>query len=103
MGILFKMKRDIFTFPFLFRHWLLECGTTIALDTETNSLNYLDLDIVGFSICDGKQACYVDLRGKYREELLGLLQFYLIEKCKLVIMHSAPFDLKVLKKVGIEI
>jgi len=97
------MKRDIFEFPIWFKHWLRKCGDTIALDTETTSLKYLDLDIVGFSMYDGKQACYVDLRGKYREELLGLLEFYLIEKCKLVIMHNSPFDLMVLKKVGIEI
>lgn len=98
------MKRDIFEFPFLFQHWLKKCGDTIALDTETNDeTNYLRLEIIGFSLCDGKQACYVDLRSKYKQELLDLLAFYLNERCKLVICHNLPFDMSVLHKYGIEI
>lgn len=100
------MKREIIQSPFVLRHWLYgDClkppPRIIALDTETTSLRYINLDIIGFSLCDGKKACYVDVRNKYRDKLLGLLSYYLIEYDPLVIMHNAPFDLMVLRKVGV--
>ena len=73
-----------------------------AFDCETTSLNWLDLEIIGFSICDGAQACYVDIKRKYKKELLQILDYYLSE-AKMIVFHSAPFDMMVLKKEGIEI
>lgn len=80
------------------------CSPTFSFDCETTSLKYIDLEIVGFSICDGKQACYVDL--KYAEQFepkqafLDILKFYLSES-QLVIFHNSSFDLQVLKKYGV--
>ncbi len=98
------LKKSIISSPFIFRHWLSKCKDTVALDTETSDLNYLRLEIEGFSICDGVQACYVNLKGnKYKDKLLRQLEFYLNERCKLVIFHNAPFDMMVLYKYGVEI
>lgn len=96
------MQRRVITTPDNFKEWMSQCKDVFSLDTETSSLNWLDLEIIGFSICDGKQACYVDIKRKYKKELLMILDFYLSE-CRMVVMHNAAFDLMCLKKEGIEI
>lgn len=90
------------TKPSDFKDWMSHCKDIFSLDTECTSLNYLDLEIIGFSICDGTQACYVDIKRRYKKELLMILDYYLSE-AKMVVFHSAPFDLAVLHKEGIEI
>ena len=100
------MKSEIITSPFIFSHWLYGQGrreppTRIAIDTETTSLVYTKLDIVGFSLCDGKRSCYVDVVNNHRHRLLSLLSFYLTEYKPLMIFHNAAFDIMVLKKVGV--
>ena len=98
------MKKDIITSVFLFTKWMAKCRSVYSIDCETTSLNYLDLELIGFSICDGKQACYVDLLDPYidKQEILDVLDFYIGEN-KLIIFHNAPFDLMVLHKYGIEL
>jgi len=98
------MRREVIQTALRFRDWMVECGSTFSLDTETTSLNYLDLEIIGFSICDGKQACYVDLLAKdiNKQWALDLLGFYVGES-KMVVMHNAPYDMLVLRKYGIEL
>ncbi len=96
------MKRDIIESPFLLKHWFAKCKPVFSLDTETTSLSWLDLEIIGFSICDGVQACYVNITPQHKQELLDILEYYLSE-AELVIMHNSSFDMMVLRKVGIEI
>ena len=96
------MKRDIIDSPFLLKHWFAKCKTTFALDTETTSLSWLDLEIIGFSVCDGVQAAYINCDTKYKQELLDILEYY-ISEAQLIIFHNASFDLMVLKKEWIEI
>lgn len=96
------MIAKVITKPTEFRDWMSHCKDIFALDTETTSLNYLGLEIIGFSIADGTQACYVDIHRKYKKELLMILDFYLSE-AKMIVFHSAPFDMMVLRKEGIEI
>ena len=96
------IKTSVITKPSEFRDWCSNLKSIWALDTETTSLDWLDLEIIGFSICDGTQACYVDIHRRYKKELLMILDFYLSE-AKMVIMHSAPFDMMSLRKEGIEI
>ena len=96
------MRTSVITKPSDFKEWMSNCKDIYSLDTETNSLNWLDLEIIGFSIADGTQACYVDIKRKYKKELLMILDFYLSE-AKMVVMHNFPFDGMVLKKEGIEI
>ena len=96
------MRTSVITKPSEFKEWMCNCRDIFALDTECTSLNYLDLEIIGFSIADGTQACYVDIKRRYKKELLMILDFYLSE-AKMVIMHSAPYDMMVLLKEGVEI
>lgn len=96
------MKKQTIKTPSEFRDFCSKLKSIWALDTETTSLNWLDLEIIGFSICDGKQACYVDVNPRYKKELLNILDYY-IQEAKMVIMHNSPFDMMVLKKERIEI
>lgn len=97
------MERSIITSPFILQRWLftLPIPKVLSIDCETTDLKYTKLDIVGWSMCDGKRACYVDVRNKYRDRLLGLLKYYLSEFDPLVIFHNAPYDIMVLRKVGV--
>ena len=103
------MVTKVITKPSDFRDWMSKCKSIFALDTECasakpggNALNWLDLEIIGFSIADGTQACYVDIKRKYKKELLQILDFY-ISEAKMIVMQNAPFDMAVLLKEGIEI
>ena len=96
------MKTLIIDNPTEFRNWMSRCKDTFSLDTECTSLNWLDLEIIGFSLCDGTQACYVDIKRRYKKELLMILDYYLSE-ARMVVFHSAPFDMMVLLKEGIGI
>ena len=96
------MKTSVITTPSDFKGWMSQCKDVFSLDTETSSLDWLDLEIIGFSIADGRQACYVDIKRRYKKELLMILDYYLSET-KMVVMHSAPYDMMVLLKEGIEI
>lgn len=96
------VKTQVVTTPSDFKNWCSSLKPVWALDTETTSLNWLDLEIIGFSIADGTQACYVDIKRKHKKELLMILDFY-IGEAKMVIMHSAPYDMMSLLKEGIEI
>ena len=96
------MKKQIITTPNNFRDWMVRCKDVFAFDCETNSLNYLDLEMIGFSICDGKQACYVVLNLSNKESILELLDYY-IQEARIVVFHNFPFDGMVLKKEGIEV
>ena len=88
--------------PSKFRDFCSKLKPIYSLDTETTSLDWLDLEIIGFSICDGTQACYVDIKRRYKKELLMILDYYLGE-AKMVVFHSAPYDMMVLLKEGINI
>ena len=107
------MKKCIIKTPQDFVKWMSGCKDVFSLDTETTSLNYLDLEMIGFSISDGVKACYVVLseynerervytNSVHKAQILCTLDFY-IQEAKLIIMHNAPFDMLVLKKEGIEI
>lgn len=104
------VKTSVITTPSEFRDWMSHCKDIFSLDTECTSLNWLDLEIIGFSICDGTQACYVDITGgntqgvkrRYKKELLMILDYYISES-KMIVFHSAPFDGMVLKKEGIDL
>lgn len=85
-----------------FAEWCSKLRPIFSLDTETSSLKWLELEIIGLSICDGKQACYVSIDINNRKEILNILQ-YTINEAKLIIFANAAFDLMVLRKYGIKI
>jgi len=87
-----------------FENWLYQTGPEkLALDTETTDLSYCKLDIRGFSLCDGERACYVNVwENPEREHLLWKLRIFIAHHpiFQELIFHGAPFDLKVLHKIG---
>jgi len=73
----------------------------LSLDTETTDLSYCKLDLIGFSLCDGKRACYVNVwENPERDAILTCLNVLLLSHpaFQKLIFHNAPFDLKVLHK-----
>jgi DNA polymerase-1 len=89
----------------------------ISLDFETTSTDYLDMDIYGFSICNGVSACYVDVAddgldkslpetsaGFYRNKakIINQLKDLFKHKIKKWSAHNIPYELLVLHKLGIE-
>jgi DNA polymerase-1 len=78
------------------KEWCMTHGGVIALDTETTSLDYLDLKLQGISLSDGTDSCYILWDDTYTD----YLNVYLLE-LDLLILHNAPFDMKVLYKYDI--
>lgn len=73
-----------------------------SLDTETTSLKQEELECIGLSLCDGRQSCYIDLLdGEQYNDLLRILCTE-IPSIKRLIFHGAPFDMRVLAKLGIK-
>lgn len=82
------------------KNWLVDKEKSFALDTETTSLNYLDMQLVGISLYNGVKACYIDLfENSELTNILGVLNSWL-QSLELIVLHNAPFDLKVLSKYG---
>jgi len=96
------MQKNVIIKPSDFKDFCSKLKPIWSLDTECTSLNWLDLKMIGFSIYDGVQACYVDIKPKHKKELLMILDYY-IQEAKMVVFHNFPFDGMVLKKEGIEI
>lgn len=96
------MKKTIIkTFDGFQDWWRNNKSTVVAFDSETTSLNYLEMDLVGFSFCNGESAIYVDLSSECgnlytRKWIIDSLRCS-IPKVTLV-MHNATFDLKVLDR-----
>lgn len=91
------MKKILIKSYLEFCNWLKENQQPVmALDTETTSLDFLELECIGFSLATNKAACYViDTPGNYVD------YFHLLRHITLV-MHKAVYDLKVMHKHGIE-
>lgn len=96
------MTSKVITNPDIFRDWMVTLRDVWAFDTEGVSLNWLDLEMVGFSISDGIQGCYVDLTEENKTRMLSILDYY-ITQARIIIMHNSPYDMMCLRKEGIEI
>ncbi|KKM05637.1 hypothetical protein LCGC14_1752060 [marine sediment metagenome] len=73
-----------------------------SFDTETTGLNYYTLDMIGCSFCNGEDAVYIDIfSSDNREGIISFISDLFQKHIKFLIMHNAPFDLKVLHKEGI--
>lgn len=95
------MNKTVIHTPLDFlRWWQAHRQPTMSFDTECTSLDYLELELEGFSICNGTHSCYVvrELGSQWALEALKDV----IEYLDVTVMHNAVFDLKVLHKYGIE-
>jgi len=97
-----KIKKEYITTSLDFCKFINTLDKKYAFDTETTSLKYKEMKIEGFSICDSKQACYVNLvDNPDASNLLFHLNALITERTKVLICHNIKFDMKVLKSVGI--
>ena len=81
-----------------FQYWMVDnLKMVMALDFETTSLNYVEMEPVGFSLSNGRAACYVP----YNKEIyrfMGILMTDKDDDAIMWVMHNASFDLKCIKK-----
>ena len=82
----------------------------VAFDTETNSLNAVKADMVGFSLCTSENdACYVPLlhERKYKQidfdQAIDILKSILEDNGIKKILHNMKFDALVVDKYNINI
>ena len=73
----------------------------VALDTETTSLNWYDLECEGISLAHGDSVVWIE-RALLTPETVQVLSEALNRTVELV-FHNAPFDLGVLHKLGITV
>ena len=94
--------------------WLgkIDAAELTAFDTETNSLDYMQAEIVGFSLAvDTGEACYVPVAHDYpgapdqlpRDEVLAKLKDYLEDAEKKKVGHHLKYDAHILLRYGIEL
>ena len=82
----------------------------VAFDTETNSLNAVEADMVGFSLCTSENdACYVPLLHKENDkqidfdQAIDILKSILEDNGIKKILHNMKFDALVVDKYNINI
>jgi len=91
------MERQILKHPDEVAAWFKDCPEVLAFDWETSGLNYLKMEPVGISFCDGERSCYVDLwENKYKHKIIVLLCDIL--QGRLLVAHNLKFDFKCLWK-----
>ncbi len=97
-----------------FKHWLNKISSVdlFAIDTETTSINYMDAEIVGLSLCvEAGQACYIPLSHSYagapeqlsREQVLDELKPFLENPDIGKIGQNIKYEHHIFKKYGIDL
>ena len=95
-----------------FDTWLKRLGKAklTAFDTETNSLDYMNAEIVGFSLCvQPGEACYVPVAHDFpgapdqlpRDEVLAKLKPWLEDDSKKKVGHHLKYDAHILARYDI--
>ncbi len=95
-----------------FDRWLAKISDAelTAFDTETTGLDYMDAEIVGFSLAtDPASACYVPVAHDYpgapdqlpRAEVLGKLKGFLEDDARKKLGHHLKFDAHILARYDI--
>jgi DNA polymerase-1 len=72
-----------------------------SFDTETTSLDYSQMRILGMSLCNGTRACYIDLDVPEQDKMIEFLKYQFRDKIKKLIAHNIQYDMQVLHKIGI--
>ncbi len=95
------------------KRWILKSDNIgyVAFDTETNSLDAVKADMIGFSLCTSENdACYVPLLHDEEEnkqidfdEAIKILKILLEDNGIKKILHNMKFDALVLDKYNIKI
>lgn len=108
----FKTAYDTVTTMDSLNSWLNKAmqSSTVAIDTETTSLNAIEAQLVGLSLAIGKgEACYIPFTHKTDKPQLDMttvleaLKPLLMNPCVLKVGHNLKYDLVVLSKYGLDI
>lgn len=86
------MIRKVLTTLEEVQNWFSPLKSAYAFDWETTGLNYLKMEPVGISFCDGEKACYIDLEDK-NADILNYLCNIFNSSSTLFIAHNAKFDI----------
>lgn len=101
------MERSILKTPEDVQQWFVDCPDIVSFDFETTGLNYLKMEAVGISFCDGERSCYIDLwqddkssvtstsgakENENYEDVCREIKGALV--CRLLIAHNFKFDYK---------
>jgi len=76
-----------------------------SFDIETSSLDYYTAELEGISFCDGNKVVYLDLLKISQDlfkDMLNVIRTAFIN-AKKIIAHNIVFDLKILKKFGVDV
>ncbi len=95
-----------------FDRWLkkISASDLTAFDTETNSLDYMEAEIVGFSLAvESGEACYVPVAHDYpgapeqlpRDEVLARLKGFLEDETRKKVGHHLKYDAHILARYDI--
>ncbi len=95
-----------------FDRWLrkISAADLTAFDTETNSLDYMEAEIVGLSLAvESGEACYVPVAHDYpgapdqlpRDEVLGKLKAFLEDADRKKVGHHLKYDAHILARYDI--
>jgi len=98
-----RMDKQILKCKSALAEWFKPEIGVIALDTESESLDYLTGGLVGISLYDGKRVCYIDLHDN--PEFVEMINFLIeeIQKLEGVFFWNAAYDIRVLQKYGFTI
>lgn len=97
-----------------FERWLarIETAELTAFDTETTSINYMDAELVGFSICtEAGNAAYIPLAHNYpgapdqlpRDQVLQKIRAWLEDDERKKVGHHLKYDAHILARYDIQL
>jgi len=73
--------------------------SVMSIDFETTSLLYTEMELVGFSLANGKESCYVNAASSNNVDAAYILECRINSTDDLVlIMHKATYDMKCLQE-----
>ncbi len=96
------MEKTILTQMKEVKDWFTSVPEVLSYDWETTGLDYMKMEPVGVSFCDGKRVCYIDLwENDEAKEILEFLGTVFIHG--LFVAHNIKFDIKCCRKFcGVE-
>jgi len=96
------MKKSVLKTYNEVKEWFAFTFPIITFDTETTSLDYLTLELVGISFCAPPFVCYIDLwENEEASQILDYLRELFAKEFDVLIGQNISYDLKVIDKYGI--
>ncbi len=91
------MEKRVLKTAYEVEKWFTPRKEVYSFDWETTGLNYLSMQPVGVSFCDGERICYIDLVDNANvEDIFNILS--VVFQSGLFVAHNAKFDVKCCKR-----